>query len=263
MLRKLILTIIGVALAVGANAATLTESLDKSYDVRPGTAFKLSNVNGAVEVHAWDQPRIHITATKKVESRDADDAKAAMRELKIEITQSASGFNVNTQYPNRDGGIFDWLTGSNVNMQVHYTINVPRQMSLGVETVNGSLSIEGVSGTMKLETVNGAIELVRCGGKVDAETTNGAIRAQLATVTPNQPMRFETTNGRITLEVPATYAARIDAETTNGGIKSDLPIVTSRVERNSLRGTLNRGTADLILRTTNGGIELRNGSAAR
>jgi DUF4097 and DUF4098 domain-containing protein YvlB len=85
-------------------------------------------------------------------------------------------------------------------------------------------------------------------------------------VTPGQGMSLDTTNGRITVIVPASLAATIDAETTNGSITTDLPMTTRSFESNSLRGAVNGGGPRLRLRTTNGGIEIRstgNQSAAR
>jgi DUF4097 and DUF4098 domain-containing protein YvlB len=109
---------------------------------------------------------------------------------------------------------------------------------------------------MKLETTNGKIEVLRCAGHLDAETTNGSIRAELTSVDAGQPMQFETTNGRISIALPATYGARVDASTSNGGIRTELPVATTAVDRNSLRGTINGGGAELKLRTTNGSIEI-------
>jgi DUF4097 and DUF4098 domain-containing protein YvlB len=61
--------------------------------------------------------------------------------------------------------------------------------------------------------------------------------------------------------VPRTLAANVDADTTNGSIESELPIATTRVSRNSLRGTINGGGSDVRLSTTNGGIDIRTSTA--
>jgi DUF4097 and DUF4098 domain-containing protein YvlB len=107
-----------------------------------------------------------------------------------------------------------------------------------------------------VSNTNGHIELVRCAGDLDAETTNGAIRAELAEVNPGKGIRLETTNGRITIALPKSIAARVDASTTNGSIKTDLPVTTTEVRRNTLRGTINGGGGELKLRTTNGSITI-------
>ena len=76
-------------------------------------------------------------------------------------------------------------------------------------------------------------------------------------VTPGQDIRLSTTNGRISVAVPSNFAGELDAGTTNGSIHTDFPITTTRGDNNRLRGTVNGGGAQLRLRTTNGGIEIK------
>ncbi len=245
-----------VLIATAAGAETLEGTFDRSFDVRPGTLFALENTNGRITIRSWDQPRVQVHAVKHVESRNSDAAKEAFGELRIEPSVSADGVRIKTNYPRRNEGFFDWLAGSNVNMSVQYDVTVPRSMNLNVDNTNGSIDIRDVHGSHRVSNTNGHIELARCAGDVEAETTNGAIRAELAEVTPGKSIRLETTNGRISVALPKTVAARVDASTTNGSIKTDLPVTTTESRRNTLRGTINGGGAELRLRTTNGSITI-------
>ena len=123
---------------------------------------------------------------------------------------------------------FDWLAGNHVSMSVEYDVTVPRSMDLNVDNTNGAIDISDVRGTLQVSDTNGHIELVRCAGSVEAETTNGAVRAELTEVTAGKSMRLETTNGRITVTVPRSIAARVDASTTNGSA-----IATTAAKRHS------------------------------
>jgi len=246
-------------LSTAASAAELTETIDRTFDVRPGATVSLSNVNGSVTVTAWDQPRVRVVAVKKVEA-DREDVKEALKELRVELQPRNGGLDIITRHPKRNEGvasIFDWLTADRVNSQVRYELTVPRTMALDLETVNGAIRVQDVTGAHEFETTNGRIELARCAGSVEASTTNGGIQAELTTVAKGQPLRFETTNGRIDVTVPQSLAVDVDAATTNGAIKSDLPIATTRIERNSLKGTINGGGTQLRMRTTNGAISIR------
>lgn len=257
-MRKLAITFAFLMVTATAAAKELTETIDKTFDVRPGATVSLSNVNGSVTVTAWDQPRVRVVAVKEVKG-DRDEVSEAMRELRVEMTPKDGGLVVHTRYPRRDGfsSIFDWLTGDHVQAQVRYDVKVPRTMNVDLETVNGRIRLAEVNGNHVLETTNGRIEVARCAGSLEASTTNGGIQAELTSVTKNQPLRFETTNGRIEVTLPANMAADVDAGTTNGSIHTDLPVSTTRISRNSLRGTINGGGTPIRLRTTNGGIEIR------
>lgn len=253
------LMVAAVALvAAAANAVTLQETFDRTFDARPGALVLLSNVNGKITIHSSNDSRVVIHAEKRVESRDSDAARHAMTEMTIEAMPADGGVRIVTHEPrSADGGFWSFLLGDNVNTSVTYDIVVPRTMDLDISNVNGMIAASDVSGRLRIETTNGKIELARCSGTVDASTTNGGIRAELVQVAAGRDLSFETTNGRITVIVPPTLAADIDAGTTNGSITSDLAVTTKSFESNSLRGAVNGGGPKVRLRTTNGGIEIR------
>lgn len=257
-MKKLILTLALTLAATALSASELKETIDKTFDVRPGAKVKLTNVNGRISIASWDQPRVHVVAVKEAHG-DRDDLPKYMKEMRVEMTPRDGGLVVNTVHPRNDDGFgfIDWLFGDHVNGSVTYELTVPRSMNLDVSNTNGTIELEGVTGVFELDTTNGKIEVERCAGSIDASTTNGGIYAELTRVTRGQPLRFETTNGRISVSVPKDAAVDVDAGTTNGSISTDLPIVTMDKDRNSLRGTINGGGTRLRARTTNGGIEIK------
>lgn len=258
-MRKLALAALTLVLAASASAATLTQTIDKTFDVRAGASVVVSNVNGRVTIKSWDQPRVHVVAVKEVEA-DRDEVKQVLDDLVVELQPKNGGLVITTHHPKQTegfNGLFSWLAGDRISAEVRYDITVPRNMNVTAATVNGGIGISDVTGKHEIETVNGKIEMSRCAGSVDAETTNGSIHAELTQVTKGQPMHFETTNGRIEVQLPKNLAVDVDAGTTNGSISSDLPVSTNRFEKNSLRGTINGGGTPLRMRTTNGGIAIR------
>jgi DUF4097 and DUF4098 domain-containing protein YvlB len=256
MTRRLIVPALLLAAAT-AGAATLDQTFDRTYDVRPGARLVLDNVNGRVTVTAWNQPRIRVRAEQHVESHDSAAAKKTMASL-VNVSADANGLRIHTNHPKNTDGFFAWLAGMNVETRVNYEIVVPRSMNLDLETVNGTVTASNVNGVLRFSTTNGRINVERCAGELEASTTNGGIAAELLTVVPGRPVRLSTTNGRITVALPRTIAARVDAGTSNGSINSDIPVLTSSSSRHTLRGTINGGgAAELRLHTTNGSIEIK------
>ena len=259
-MRKLFVTILLMAMAAAANAATLKENIDRTFDVRAGSRFTLDNVNGKISITSWDQPRIRVQAMKSVERTDPDDAKKALAELKIEMTPSDGGLAVRTIVPKQNStGLWDMMFGNFNNATVHYEVTVPRNTNVEVSNTNGHIHVAGVNGAFQVETTNGRIELDRCGGSFDVETTNGAVEAKLTSLDAQKPLKIETTNGRIEIALPASVRANVDASTTNGSIETEMPLTLAAKsnDRHSLRGTINGGGASVSLRTTNGGISIR------
>lgn len=258
-MRRMLAISMLLLMAAAAGAAELTETIDRTFDVRPGANVVLTNVNGRVKVSSWDQPRVRVVAHKTVRG-SGKSAKEAMAEVRVDLQPRDGGLVITTRQPRGSDGwgeLFSWLAGERIEAEVKYEITVPRTMNVDVENTNGSVQASGLSGRLELETTNGRIDVERCSGALEAATTNGSISAELTQVTKGQPLRFETTNGRIEVVLPPTVALDVDASTTNGGIKTDLPIATRSVDRNSLRGTINGGGTSLRLRTTNGSISIR------
>jgi DUF4097 and DUF4098 domain-containing protein YvlB len=258
-MRNLLMATLTLAVATAATAASLTETVDKTFDVRAGADVVLKNVNGRITVKAWDQPRVKVVAVKEVEAGKSE-VQQVMKELRVEMQPRDGGLVITTHYPKRSegvGSILDWILGDDVSAEVTYELMVPRTMNVDVSNTNGGIHLSDVTGRHELETTNGKIEVTRCAGSLDASTTNGSIHAELTRVNKGGPLRFETTNGRIEITVPSNLAADLDAGTTNGSIHSDLPVATTRTSSNSLRGSINGGGTQIRMRTTNGGIEIR------
>lgn len=258
-MRKLFLAAMLLIVSTAASAASLTETVDRTFNVRPGANVTLKNVNGRITVKAWDQPRVKVVAVKEVEA-GRDELKKVMQELRVEFVERDGGLSINTRYPNEDrkvASLFDWMFGDHVEAEVQYDLLVPRTMNVDVTNTNGSIRLSDVTGKHELDTTNGKIEVSRCAGSLDASTTNGSITAELQQVAKGQPLSFSTTNGRIEVAVPANLAVDVDAGTTNGSIHSDLPVTTTKIGSNSLRGSINGGGTPLRMRTTNGGISIR------
>ncbi|MEA2327273.1 MAG: hypothetical protein QOE68_2232, partial [Thermoanaerobaculia bacterium] len=182
MFKRILLTAILTVAAAAANASTLDQAFDRTFDVRPGAVFSLTNTNGHITVRSWDQPRVRVHAVKHVESRDGDAARDAMKALTFDLSQPNGGLRIDTKYPKHSDGIFEWIAGTSVNLSVTYEVTVPRAMNLQIENTNGGIEASDVRGSHKIETTNGRITLARCAGDVDAETTNGTIEAELTAV---------------------------------------------------------------------------------
>ncbi|MFL6195640.1 MAG: DUF4097 family beta strand repeat-containing protein [Thermoanaerobaculia bacterium] len=276
MHTRRILPLLGALLLAGsaAGAVTLKERFEKTVPLRAGSAIQLKNVNGSVTVEAWDRNEVRVEAEKQVKAGDRDQARKVMDQIHIDVTPGASGVRIETRMPKRENGFFEGLMGHNVNASVSYRVQVPRQVALDIlnsnggiravgtrgqahlETSNGALTTEDVRGDMRLETSNGAITVARSQGAVTASTTNGAITAELTDLPDGRDLRFETSNGGVSLRLPRDARLSVDASTSNGGVSSDFAVEGGQTGRQSLKGDINGGGAKLFIRTSNGRVAL-------
>ena len=120
---------------------------------------------------------------------------------------------------------------------------------------------------MKALVVNGGCPL-RYGRSIDAASVNGSIAVKMAAVTDR--IRVESTNGRISLELPKSAKATLNARAVNGGISVtglDTQEASGFRIRN-LESTLNGGGPEVELRVMNGriaiaGVEKPGGASVR
>lgn len=247
-----------VAFIPGARAAEYEETIKKQFIVSGDVEVVVRNVNGAVNIETWDNPKVEILAYKSAHGNNFRKVRKYFNSIEINFEQSGKKIWVETHLPKRNGnGFFDWLLGDNVSGRVEYEIRLPAGVNLDVKTTNGKISVSGVKGLVKLKSTNGAIWGENISGMVEAKTTNGAIQISLKEVAPGEELGFYTTNGSIRLHLPEDLSCTLDAKTTNGSIYSDFEIRTlGKVKPNRLKGKIGSGDGLLDLRTVNGSIKL-------
>jgi DUF4097 and DUF4098 domain-containing protein YvlB len=223
--------------------AEVREEFHKTVAMDADGTLSLKNINGSVEVAAWDRNEIQIDAVKTASSEQK------LREARIEVAGSGHSVDVQTKYPehNNDGA------------KVEYTVHVPRGARLSpVETVNGDIKVNGPQGRIKASTVNGKVEVWNSAGELDIESVNGEVKASLSSAGKSH-VKLNVVNGGVALQLPASTNAHVKASTVNGDIHSDLPL---QVEKSkyapgaSVDSNLGSGGETIELESVNGSIYL-------
>lgn len=276
-LRNLTLTLtlaLATVASTAAEAVTLRDTFQKTYPLSSGGRLEIENTNGGITIEAWDKAEVRLDAVKEVKAPDTADAEKLIKQIQIEVDSRPGALSVRTRLPKREqSGVLAWTKGSNINMNVKYTLWVPRELAVnatstngGIKlvgtrgetellTTNGGIDVQRVEGRIDLRTTNGGINVLNSGGSLEAATTNGGITAELDDITGDR-ISLTTTNGGVTLKVPRSLRASIDASTSNGRVNTDLDLDGAQPGRKSLKAEVNGGGPDLIIRTTNGGVSI-------
>jgi DUF4097 and DUF4098 domain-containing protein YvlB len=273
-IRLAALALSGFVLATAADAATLTQRFEKTFPFQAGALLELDNTNGGVVVEPWNRNEVQVVAEKKVKAGSDEKARELLGKLQIVAEPRGGGLRVETRFPKNGNGLFDWMSGNGTSFNVNYTIRVPRQARLDLETTNGGLNVkgtrgaaelestngqiavQGVEGNLKLETTNGGIHAVDVAGAVTASTTNGGIEVSLRDLPDDSKLDFSTTNGGVTVKLPRDARLTLDADTTNGRINNSFDIDAKSSSKRHLSGDINGGGGLLKVSTTNGSITI-------
>ena len=250
------------ALALLAAAPATAQSPDFRWSgtLSAGKTLEIRGVTGDISAEPASGNTIEVTAVKREHRRGSVD------DVEIKVVEGSDGVTICAVYPtprrareeNHCGSGRDYQMNTNDNdVEVAFTVKVPRGVRFEAGTVNGSIRANGLASDASLNTVNGGID-VTTSGVVEAATVNGRIQARLGRADWSGALEFSTVNGSITVTAPASLSTDVEASTVNGSVDSDFPItVQGRMQRRQLRGTIGSGGRSLELTTVNGGIELR------
>ena len=122
--------------------------------------------NGGISVEGWDRNEILVRAKVQASAERLSEARALVEDVTISTDRTISADGP------RSGSRHEWWS-------VSYELFVPRESNLDLETVNGGIRIEGVSGDMEFHATNGGVTLKGLSGDVNGSTTNGGVKIEL------------------------------------------------------------------------------------
>ncbi len=203
--------------------------------------------NGGVAIEGWDLDSVAITARIQVGARTMDGARAMARDIQIELTGTGARVIGPTGEHSQSWG-------------VNLVVKVPRKSGLRIETHNGPVSVENVSGNINVSAKNGPISLHHVGGDVHARVQNGPLSVVLNGKTwDGKGLDAEAMNGPVDLGLPDGYNAELETGTVNGPMDLQIPLTVTLYGRakDHIRTTLGRGGPPVRVVTTNGPITIR------
>lgn len=247
----------GCELAMGGVAAKAqsSDTWRTTYASSEVRRLRIKNVNGSIELSRSSGTMIEIVAEKQVRADTDEAARTLLDRVTIDESRQGEAAVIQTRMP-KFSGIFN--RGS---AEVRYTVALPDGVSVDLETVNGPIRADAVSGRFEATTVNGSIDARAISGAVDVSTVNGKVELELDRV-DRDGVSLQTVNGGIDLVLPQDAPASVTASCVNGSIKTDgLPLTVEGARRHNLRGDLNGGGATVSLSTVNGSVRLTGSGA--
>ena len=229
--------------------ARASQEWSRQYPLTPGGVVEIVNGNGSIEVVAGKPGVVDVAAMLEARAMSETRAKEILSNVKVEESVAADHIRVST--------VFAFRGRAPGGLESSYKVAIPADARLEMTGNNGMLKADGLGGHVKAMVVNGGIELTSMSGTIDAAAVNAHVSAKMSQVTG--PVRLESTNGRISLEIPKTAKATLNARSVNGGITvSGLATSDEASGRRirTLESQLNGGGPEIDVRVTNGRISI-------
>lgn len=219
-----------LALTLGSLTAWAQTPIDEKRPANAEVRIEIKNVKGSVRVEAWDEAAIHVTGTLGKNSErlefecDGDDAQ-------IEVVIPKKARNVGST-------------------ELH--IRAPRNSSLEIGSVSGSIEVKDITGPQELRTVSGSVRVTGGSGEIEAGTTSGSVhleglftRVRAASVSGSVTVRevraeveASTVSGRIQVEGGGVTRAKCEA--VSGGVEFSGSLAdNARIELTTHSGSVN------------------------
>jgi len=130
--------------------------ISKAYVVNGNAGTTVANRYGSIYITTWDENRTEIDVLIKVSGNDEDVVNKRLNGIDVEFSSSKASVTAKTVIEN--------FRGRNVNMEINYTIKIPK---------NGTLGVANQYGAIKLGKIYGDINLSCQYGEVSIDELNG------------------------------------------------------------------------------------------
>ncbi len=241
---------LGLMTAGLLRAENQLESYTETHPLDAHGQIRIDDTNGAISIRTWARPEVSLQVEKRASSEER------LKEITVEVASDPQLLSIRTIFPHHFLG---WLWNSGDGGSVRLVLTVPASVDLNrVSMVNGTITIEGVHGSVDAHAVNGSVKATGLGDNADLSTVNGSIHAEVSALGSGGHLHFSTVNGSIVVLLGKGTNATFSASTINGGTSCELPIrLTSESHRRGLQGVIGTGGGSIEASTVNGSVRLQ------
>jgi DUF4097 and DUF4098 domain-containing protein YvlB len=173
---------------------------EKKFTVAGGGTLTLRTDVGSVRVEGTSDKEVSVLADLHGREKDINS-------FEITAEQSSGGVDVQGKGARRNS----WFWNS-VDLDIRYTVRVPHEYNLRLNTSGGDIDVKLLKGTVRGETSGGNISIAEVEGGIEVHTSGGSINAGKIT----GDLHMETSGGDIVI---ASVVGAVDVSTSGGNIK--------------------------------------------
>jgi DUF4097 and DUF4098 domain-containing protein YvlB len=235
---------IAAVLLAAAPLANAAQNLSKSAAVAADAAIDVSNVEGRVDVTAWDRNEVELTALLESD-KDKLEFEATERQVRIKVVRPDDNYR----------GPHEAIL----------TLKIPKGARISAETVSADITVAGVLGEQRLESVSGEVRTQAYDAPVKLSTVSGD--GTINGTGGKAAVTVASVSGGLTINLAA--AERLNARSISGDIDAHAELMpNARVEMETVSGEIKLTTkppvnAEFDMESFSGDIDNCFGQKAR
>ena len=221
------LVLVGSALGCDLALHQASETESDLFKTGANPKIIVETFNGSIDISNGHEDEVAVEVTKHASGFDQQAAELNLERVEVQMTAENDEVHVRVK---RIGSSFG-------NCGASVVIAAPPNATVELKSSNGYIVSEGMKASLEAKTSNAKIDVVEASGKINVRSSNGPIlieadNAHVDAGTSNAGVRFRgtlsdgdhelsTSNGPISVKLPADSEFKFKAETSNGGIDCD------------------------------------------
>ena len=152
---------------------TQTEKISRTVNIGADGEIDVSNIAGDIMVTRGGGTSAAIEVVKTARADTAEEAKALLGMVAVDIAERGPRAEIRTRYPGREE-----MRGRgrrNFHVEVAYTIAAPQNTRIIARSISGNISVRDISGVLTVESVSGTVKLANAGRMANAKTISGNV----------------------------------------------------------------------------------------
>jgi len=249
--RNLYALLFGALLVAGCVVYNIQADLPntKTWPATGVTTIDVRADNGAITVRASADTVVSATVTKSCKGTNHADAEAHLADITTGDSMSGTALYLWGKVP----------APNTRSYNTEYAITASAANLLRIETANGAVNLDSMAGTTVVIAANGAVGAVGHSGSISVEAANGAIDCDLAALDTAEAAALHSSNGRVTIYLPAAASFAFDITTSNGNANV-IGFAGASYSLNEAKhkvGIVGSGAAAVSLRSENGNVNIQ------
>jgi Putative adhesin len=207
-----------------------TEKFSRTLNIGSDGEIDISNIAGEIVVTRGGGTTASLDVVKTARATTADEARAILPLVVVDIVERGTRAEVRTRYPRQD----EMRRGGgrrNVSVDVAFTIVAPQNTRLVIRSISGSISVKDISGGLSLDSVSGNVTLANAGRLATAKTISGNI--ELTDTRVDGALAAGTISGTVKLQ--KVSARNLTVSSVSGSVVLQ-DVASERIDAQSISG---------------------------
>ena len=214
----------------GGDREEQVERSTKTVAIGASGELDVANIAGDITVTRGSGTDATVEVIKTARARSAEDAKAMLPLVQVDIVDRAGRAEIRARYPSGDALRSN---GRNINISVSYNITAPVNTRLTAKSISGNIKVTDIKGDVSAESVSGDVRIGGSGRVGIAKSVSGNV--EVADTQIDGTLEAGSVSGDVTLR--RLTARRIDTSSISGTVRLE-DVQCDRIDAQSISGVV-------------------------